>query len=130
MQKSPDFSHDAAILSMKAAGASFRHISAQLEKSVGSVTGRYYRLKGVRHPAQLKKDADLKMRRARNRASRKHGRTMAALKAAVAINSGADFVPTIAAARRSGATFSEIGTCLGISGSAVHKKWHAKVGRL
>jgi hypothetical protein len=130
MQKSLNQQDDAAILRMKAAGLSFSHIALALEKSIGSVTGRYYRLKGVLHPAQIKRDADLKRQRAINRASRKRIKTLAALEAAIAVNRGDDFISTIAAARRSGSTFSEIGTCLGISGSAVHKKWQAGMGRL
>jgi hypothetical protein len=130
MQKRLNQLDDVAILRMKGAGLSFSHIALELEKSIGSVTGRYYRLKGVVHPAQIKRDADLKRHRAINRASRKRIKTLAALEAAIAINRGDDFISSIAAARRSGSTFLEIGTCLGISGAAVHKRWQASIGRL
>jgi hypothetical protein len=102
MQKRPSQTDDAAILRLKAHGASFGQIAQQLDRSIGSVTGRYYRLKGIRHPAQLKRDADLKRRRVANRVRRKRNKTIAAFKAAIAINSGGDFVSIIADARRHG----------------------------
>src|SRR5260370_18641484 len=62
---------DETILRLKSEGLSFRDISKQLGKSLGSVTGRYYRLKGVRHPSQLERDAQLKRDRELRRAARK-----------------------------------------------------------
>jgi hypothetical protein len=48
---------DETILTLKSEGLSF---SNRLGESLGTVTGRYYRLKGVRHPSQIARDAQLK----------------------------------------------------------------------
>src|ERR1700724_2152380 len=73
---------DEKILALKSDGLSFREISKHLGKSLGSVTGRYYRLKGVRHPSQLERDAQLKRDRGLRRAARKKQKSLAAIQAA------------------------------------------------
>jgi hypothetical protein len=74
---------DEKILALKSDGLSFREISKHLGKSLGSVTGRYYRLKGVRHPSQIARDAKIKKKRELRRAARRKERSLAAIQAAI-----------------------------------------------
>jgi hypothetical protein len=62
---------DEAILRLKSEGLSFREISNHLGKPLGSVTGRYYRLKGGRHLSQIAGDAQLEKQRELRRTARK-----------------------------------------------------------
>ena len=117
------------ILTMKSEGRSFREISEQLGRSLGSITGLYYRMKGVRHPSQLARDADLRQRREANRLSRKRVKNLAAIQAAIDLKNGAKFSDAVGLARASGASFEAIGVCLGISKQALHKKWRATAGQ-
>ncbi|WP_079537740.1 hypothetical protein [Bradyrhizobium lablabi] len=118
---------DETILRLKSEGLSFREISKQLGKSLGSVTGRYYRLKGVRHPSQLARDAQLKRNRELHRAARKKQRSLAAIQAAIELRQGVAFSVAVGRARAAGASLDMIGTCCGISKQAVHKKWRQRV---
>ena len=114
---------DAVILKLKSEGFSFREISKQLGKSLGSVTGRYYRLKGVRHPSQILRDEELKKNRKLRRTTRGKEKSMAAIQAAIELRSGVKFSAAIERARAMGASFEMIGVCCGISKQALHKKW-------
>jgi hypothetical protein len=120
---------DAAILKMKSGGQSFSEIARRLEKSLGSITGRYYRLVGVRHPSQIARDLALKEQRKVARIVRKHAKTMAAVQASIAIKNGIEFFAAVRTARAAGASFDAIGACLGITGSALHKKWRANIAQ-
>jgi hypothetical protein len=112
-----------AIPRMKAGGASFSDISAATGLTLGSVTGRYYRLKGVRHPSQIARDFALQERRKAARIAVKRARGAAAIK--TAINKGEKLLSAVNSARASGASFALIATCLGISGQALHKKYRS-----
>jgi hypothetical protein len=114
---------DETILRLKSQGLSLRDISKQLGKSLGSVTGRYYRLKGVRYPSQLARDAQQKRNRELRRAARKKERSMAAIQAAIELRNGVAFSVAVGRARAAGASLDMIGTCCGISKQALHKKW-------
>jgi hypothetical protein len=114
---------DAAILKLKSEGFSFREISKHLGKSLGSVTGRYYRLKGVRHPSQIMRDAELSKNRKLRRTTREKQKSMAAIQAAIELRRGVRFSVAIGKARAAGASFEMIGTCCGVSKQALHKKW-------
>jgi hypothetical protein len=114
---------DAAILRLKSEGLSFRLISKRLGKSVGSVTGRYYRLKGIRHASQLSKDAEIKRNRQLRRAEKIKRKSVAAFQAAIEIEKGIDFFTAVGRAKEAGVSFDMIGTCCGMSKQAVHKKW-------
>jgi hypothetical protein len=114
---------DETILRLKSEGLSFRDISKQLGKSLGSVTGRYYRLKGVRHPSQLERDAQLKRDRELRRAARKKQKSLAAIQAAIEFRNGIAFSVAVGRARAAGASLDMIGACCGISKQALHKKW-------
>ena len=114
---------DAAILELKSEGLSFREISKHLGKSLGSVTGRYYRLKGIRHASQTAKDAELKRNRKLRRAARMKERSLAAIQAAIELENGIGFFVAVGRARAAGASLDMIGACCGVSKQAVHKKW-------
>ena len=120
---SKDRSADAVILKLKSEGFSFREIAKHLGKSQGSVTGRYYRLKGVRHPSQILRDAELRKNRKLRRTVREKERSMAAIQAAIELRSGVKFSIAVGRARAAGASFEMIGVCCGVSKQALHKKW-------
>jgi hypothetical protein len=113
---------DAMILRMKESGSSFSDIAEATHSTIGSVTGRYYRLKGVRHPAQIIRDLNRKQLRRTVRAASNRKKSAAAIEAAIAIHKGCDLRAAVSTARALGASFSLIGACLGISGQALHKK--------
>jgi transposase len=115
-------STDETILTLKSEGLSFREISNRLGKSLGSVTGRYYRLNGTRHPSEIRRDAQLKKNRKLRRAARKNKQSLAAIRAAIELRSGVEFSVAVGRARAAGATLDMIGTCCGISKQAVHQK--------
>jgi hypothetical protein len=81
---------DAAILKLKSEGLSFREISRRLGKSLGSVTGRYYRPMGIRHASQIAKDAELKSNRKLRRAVRMKERSLAAIQAAIELKTASN----------------------------------------
>jgi hypothetical protein len=114
---------DEMILQMKAAGSSFREISKATGQSLGSVTGRFYRLRGLPYPSQIAKDAALKARRRVARKARERAAKAAAIRAAVDINNGLELKIAIPAARAAGASFAVIAACLGISKQALHKQF-------
>jgi transposase len=114
---------DEALLRFKSEGLSFREISKRLGKSRGSVTGRYYRLKGIRHASQIAKDAKLKRSRKLRRAIRMKERSLAAIQAAIELENGVEFSVAVGRAKAAGASWDMLGTCCGISKQAVHKKW-------
>jgi hypothetical protein len=114
---------DAVILKLKSEGFSFREISKYLGKSLGSVTGRYYRLKGVRHASQIKQDADLRNNRKLLRSAREKEKSMAAIQAAIEIRRGVKFSIAVGRALAAGASFEMIGTCCGVSKQALNKRW-------
>jgi transposase len=116
---------DAVILRLKFEGLSFRDISRNLGKSLGSVTGRYYRLKGVRHPSQIARDAELSKARELRRLARNKERSLAAIRAAIELRNGAKFVVAVGRARRAGASLEMIGVCCGVSKQAIHKRWRS-----
>jgi transposase len=117
---------DETILALKSDGLSFREISNRLGKSLGTVTGRYYRLKGVRHPSQIARDAQLKKNRELSRAARKKERSLAAIQAAIELRKGVAFSVAVGRARAAGASLDMIGACCGISKQALHKKWRRR----
>jgi hypothetical protein len=117
---------DETILRLKSEGLSFRDISKQLGKSLGSVTGRYYRLKGVRHPSQLERDAQQKRNRGLRRAARKKRKSLAAIQAAIELRNGVAFSIAVGRARAAGASLDMIGACCGVSKQALHKKWRKR----
>jgi transposase len=114
---------DEEILALKSDGLSFREISKHLSISLGSVTGRYYRLKGVRHPSQIARDAQIKKNRELRRAARKKERSLAAIQAAIELRNGVAFSVAVGRARAAGASLDMIGTCCGVSKQALHKRW-------
>jgi transposase len=114
---------DAVILKLKSEGFSFREIAKHIGTSLGSVTGRYYRLKGVRHPSQIMRDEELKKNRKLRRTSRGKEKSMAAIQAAIELRRGVKFSVAIGKARDAGASFEMIGTCCGVSKQALHKRW-------
>jgi transposase len=116
---------DAVILRLKFEGLSFREISKNLGKSLGSVTGRYYRLKGVRHPSQIARDAALSKTRKLRRIARNKERSLAAIQAAIELRNGANFVVAVGRARGAGASLEIIGACCGVSKQAIHKRWRS-----
>ena len=113
---------DETILALKSDGLSFREISNRLGKSLGTVTGRYYRLKGVRHPSQIARDAQLKKDRELSRVARKKERSLAAIQAAIELRKGVAFSVAVGRARAAGASLDMIGACFGVSKQALHKK--------
>jgi hypothetical protein len=117
---------DETILRLKSEGLSFRDISKQLGKSLGSVTGRYYRLKGVRHLSQLERDAQLKRDRGLRRAARKKQKSLAAIQAAIELRNGVAFSVAVGRARAAGASLDMIGACCVVSKQALHKKWRGR----
>jgi hypothetical protein len=117
---------DHEILVLKSQGLSFREISTYLGKSLGSVTGRYYRIKSIRHPSQITRDAELSRTRRLHRIARNRAKSLAAMQAAIELNSGRQFSIAIARARKAGASLEMIGACLGISKQALHKRWRAQ----
>jgi hypothetical protein len=119
-------SADQEILVLKAQGLSFREISMHLGKSLGSVTGRYYRIKGVRHPSQIARDAELSRTRRLRRIARNRAKSLAAMQAAIDLRSGRQFSIAIGRAREAGASLEMIGVCLGVSKQALHKRWAAE----
>jgi transposase len=118
---------DAVILKLKSEGFSFREISKLLGKSLGSVTGRYYRLKGVRHPSRIMRDAELKKNRKLRRTTREKERSMAAIQAAIELRRGVKFSIAVGRARAAGASLEMIGACCGVSKQTLHKKWRQHV---
>jgi transposase len=123
LSSSEERTADAVILKLKTEGRSFRVIAKHLGKSLGSVTGRYYRLKGVRHPSQIMRDAEIRKNRKLRRTARNRERSMAAIQAAIELRSGVKFSAAIGRARAAGASFEMIGVCCGVSKQALHKKW-------
>jgi hypothetical protein len=57
---------NSALVELKLNGQSFREISERLGMPRGTVTSRYYRLKGVRHPSQVKRDEHVKKSDSKN----------------------------------------------------------------
>ena len=121
---------DDLILLLKAEGLSFRDVSKRLGVSLGSVTGRYYRLKGVRHPSQIARDAEIKRTRKLRRLARNKEKSSAAIQAAIDLRNGIEPSAAIETARMAGASLEMIGTCLGISKQALHKKCRRGVSGL
>ena len=118
---------DDLILLLKAEGLSFRDVSKRLGVSLGSVTGRYYRLKGIRHPSQLARDAEIKRTRKLRRLAVNKEKSSAAIQAAIDLRNGIEPSYAIGAARTAGASLEMIGACLGISKQALHKKYRRDV---
>ena len=116
------YESDDLILSLKLEGFSFREISERLGMPLGSVTSRYYRLKGVQHPSQLARDADVKRTRKIRRLARNREKSAAAVQATIDVRNGIEFSFAIERARKVGASLEMIGVCLGISKQALHKK--------
>jgi hypothetical protein len=110
----PKGAADAVILKLTSEGFSFREISKLLGKSLGSVTGRYYRLKGVRHPSRIMRDAGLKKNRKLRRTTREKERSMAAIQAAIELRRGVKFSIAVGG-RAAGASLEMIGACCGVS---------------
>jgi hypothetical protein len=117
---------DRVILRLKSEGLSFTEISGQLCLPRGSVAGRYYRLKGVQHPSQVKRDERLKEYRRMSRIARNKERSSAAVQAAIELRSGLAFSAAVGKARSKGASLEMIGACLGISKQALHKQWQQR----
>jgi transposase len=113
---------DETILRLKSEGLSFRDISIHLGRSLGSVTGRYYRLKGVRHPSQIARDAQLKKARELRRTARNKAKSTAAIRAAVELRNGIAFSIAVRRALAAGASLETIGACCGVSKQALHKR--------
>jgi transposase len=118
---------DEKILALKSDGLSFREISKHLGISLGSVTGRYYRLKGVRHPSQIARDSQIKKKRELRRAARRKERSLAAIQAAIELRKGVAFSVAVGRARAAGASLEMIGACCGVSKQALHKEWRRRV---
>lgn len=118
---------DATILRLKSEGWSFRAISQHLGLPLGSVTSRYYRLKGVRHPSQLANDAKLKSSRLMRRNQLKREKSLAAIQAAIESRNGTPFSVAVERARKAGASLEMIGACFGMSKQALHKKCRGEV---
>lgn len=114
---------DAMILRLKSEGLSFRKISLELRLSVGSVTGRYYRLMGVRFPSQAEREMRRKRSRLMRRIARNKERSSAAIQAAIDLREGFAFSVAVGNARSKGASLEMIGACLGVSKQALHKQW-------
>ena len=121
---------DDLILSLRAEGLSFRDVSKRLGVSLGSVTGRYYRLMGVRHRSQIARDAEIKRTRKLRRLARNREKSSAAIQAAIDLRNGIEPSSAIEAARMAGASLEMIGACLGISKQALHKKCRRGVSGL
>ena len=119
---------DKTILVLKSEGHSFREIAKRLGKSLGSVTGRYYRLIGVRHASQLIRDRELSQTRKLRRAARVQDRSSAAIQAAIEMRNGIEFSVAVGRARKAGATLEMIGACCGVSKQALHKRWRRESG--
>ena len=118
---------DDLILLLRSEGLSFREISERLGKSLGSVTGRYYRLRGVRHLSQIARDAEIKRARQLRRLARNQEKSSAAIQAAIDLRKGIGLSSAIGTARAAGASLEMIGACLGISKQALHKKYRRDV---
>jgi hypothetical protein len=115
-------SADATILQLKSEGLSFRKISNHLGLPLGSVTSRYYRLKGIRHRSQVARDANLKRCRLIRRNKLMNEKSRAAIQAAIDLRNGIQFSVAVETARKAGASLGMIGACLGMSKQALHKK--------
>jgi hypothetical protein len=115
-------SADARILQLKSEGLSFREIANDLGLTVGSVTSRYYRLKGVRHASRVEGDAKIKRGRLMRRIKLKNEKSLAAVQAAIDFRNGSPFSVAVEKARKAGASLEMIGVCFGISKQALHKK--------
>jgi hypothetical protein len=113
---------NSTLVELKLNGQSFREISECLGMPRGTVTSRYYRLRGVRHPSQIKRDEHVKKIRQQERSARNKLRSLAAIQAARELRNGVSFSIAIAKARASGASLEMIGVCCGMSKQAVHKK--------
>jgi hypothetical protein len=116
---------DLMLLALKAEGLSFCEISKRLDKPLGSVTSRYYRLHGVRHTSQVKRDEELKKTRETERIAKRKVRSLAAIQAAIDLRNGISFSIAVRKARAAGASLEMIGTCCGVSKQAIHKKWRS-----
>jgi len=119
---------DKTILVLKSEGLSFREIAKRLGKSLGSVTGRYYRLIGVQHASQVRRDRQLSQARRLRRAARVRERSSAAIQAAIEMRNGIEFSVAVGRARKAGATLEMIGACCGVSKQALHKRWRRQSG--
>ena len=119
---------DAEILRLKSEGLSFRAMANCLGVSIGSVTSRYYRLKGVRQPSQLARDAKIKRNRFIRRNKLKAERSQAAIEAAIELRNGTPFSIAVENARKAGASLEMIGACFGMSKQALHKRCRAAGG--
>jgi hypothetical protein len=113
---------DETILTLKAEGLSFREVSKRFGKSIGSVTGRYYRLMGVRHPSQIAKDAKLRRKRKLRRAERTKKKSLAAIQASIELHNNVEFSVAVGRAQAAGASLDMIGACCGVSKQAIHKR--------
>jgi hypothetical protein len=121
-----DVPTDRIILRLKSEGLSFREISSKLCLPRGSVAGRYYRLKGVQHPSQIKHDERLREHRRMRRLALNKERSSAAIQAAIELREGRAFSAAVGKARSKGASLEMIGACLGISKQALHKQWQQR----
>ena len=117
---------DRVILRLKSEGLSFTEISSRLCSPRGSVASRYYRLKAVQHPSQVKCDERLKEYRRMRRIARNKERSSAAVQAAIELRSGIAFCVAVGRARSKGASLDMIGACLGISKQALHRQWQQR----
>jgi len=117
---------DRVILQLKSEGSSFSEISSQLCLPRGSVAGRYYRLKGIQHPSQVKRDERLREYRRMRRIARNKERSSAAIQAAIELRAGLAFSAAVGKARSKGASLEMISACLGISKQALHKQWQQR----
>ena len=117
---------DRVILQLKSEGLSFSEISSQLCLPRGSVAGRYYRLKGIQHPSEVKRDERLRQYRRIRRIARNKERSSAAIQAAIELRAGLAFSAAVGKARSKGASLEMISACLGISKQALHKQWQQR----
>ena len=117
---------DRVILQLKSEGLSFSEISSRLCLPRGSVAGRYYRLKGIQHPSEVKRDERLRQYRRIRRIARNKERSSAAIQAAIELRAGLAFSAAVGKARSKGASLEMISACLGISKQALHKQWQQR----
>jgi hypothetical protein len=84
-------------------------------------------MRGVRHPSQIARNAELSRIRRLRRIARNKAKSAAAIQAAIDLRNGSELSVVIGRAREAGASLEMIGACFGISKQALHKKWRVKL---
>jgi hypothetical protein len=116
---------DRLLLKLKDDGGSLGSVAKRLGRSLGSVTGRYYRLRSVVWPSQKARDEALKRKRRSAKRAKANEQFQVALEAMAAIERGEKLKTAVDQAIARGASLEMIGVCLGISKQAVQKRYRA-----